>query len=207
MAITDSVGTAHGTAINASVASGTLVLSNTGSEQYVDLPNRLVSVLSDATLEVWVTWSGTATWQRIFEFGSSTTGEGTRELGQTYLFATPKSGTGYLTAAFSTAGTGAEVTVAATSALPSGVKSHVTVVVSDSADLMTLYLNGTSVGSAAFSGHLSSLDDVNDWLGRSQSKYDSGFAGTLHEVRIYNTALSVAQIQLTERTGESPAFF
>jgi hypothetical protein len=77
--VKDLVGTAHGTLMaGASIANGALVLSGGQNGQYLDLPNGLISTLTNATLEAWVTWTGTAggDWQRIFDFGSSTVAEG-----------------------------------------------------------------------------------------------------------------------------------
>ncbi|HWA75151.1 MAG TPA: LamG domain-containing protein [Polyangiaceae bacterium] len=205
--VSDSIGTAHGTAVNCTLASGSVTLANTTPDQYIELPNKILSPLTNATIEVWTTWSGGTNWQRIFDFGSSTDAEGVRDFGATYLFLTPKGASGPLRASFSVSGSGSETVVNGSAALPSGTMSHVSVVVNDSADQLSVYLNGTSVGSTTFTGHLSGLNDVNTWLGRSQFAADPGFAGVLHEVRIYNAALTAAQIQLTEQTGPDPAFF
>jgi hypothetical protein len=205
--VSDSIGTAHGTAVNATLANGSLTLASTTPDQYVELPNKILSPLTNATIEVWTTWSGGANWQRLFDFGSSTDAEGVRDFGATYLFLTPKTATGFIRASFSTAGTGSETYATGSAALPSGAMSHVSVVVNDTADQLIVYLNGTSSGSTAFTGHLSGLNDINPWLGRSQFAADPGFAGVLHEVRIYNVALSAAQVKLTDQTGPDPAFF
>src|SRR5262249_13449579 len=70
---TDSVGGANGTLMNTQLnGSGGLTLAGGTSNQFVDLPNGIVSPLTNATFEVWVTWSGGAAWQRIFDFGDST---------------------------------------------------------------------------------------------------------------------------------------
>jgi hypothetical protein len=196
--------------VNAALASGSITLANTTPDQYVDLPNKILSPLTNATLEIWATWTGTTTWQRLFDFGSSTAStEGTRDFGATYLFLTPMSGTSArcLRAVFSTSGSGGETVVNGSAALPTGTVSHVTVVVNASADSLSLYLNGTSLGSATFTGSLSGLNDINNWLGRSQYSADSNFAGVIHEFRIYSVALSAAQIQLSEQSGPDPAFF
>jgi hypothetical protein len=205
--VTDSIGTAHGTAVNTTVSGGTVVLASTTPDQYVDLPNGILSSLVDATLEIWVTWGGGANWQRLFDLGSSSGGEGVRQNGVSFLFFTPKGTTGNWRAAFSLNGTSAETGIDGSAALPSGVKTHCNVVVDDTSDQLLVYVNGTLAGSKAFAGRLSAIADVNNWLGRSQFAADPGFAGTLHEFRIYNAALSAAQIQLTEQTGESPSFF
>jgi len=85
----DSVGTSHGTLVGgATIAGGALTLAGGTSGQYLDLPNGLVSSLTNATLEAWVTWTGSAggMWQRVFDFGSSTMAEGQAGNGNKYLF-------------------------------------------------------------------------------------------------------------------------
>ena len=66
-AVTDSVGAAHGTVVNAQLSgSGTVVLGGGTTDQYVDLPNGIVSSLTNATFEAWITWDGGNGWQRVF---------------------------------------------------------------------------------------------------------------------------------------------
>jgi hypothetical protein len=43
---------------------------------YGDLPNGLISGLTDVTIEAWYTLNGTNNWQRVFDFGSSDGGAG-----------------------------------------------------------------------------------------------------------------------------------
>jgi hypothetical protein len=204
--ISDSKGTAHGTAVNATTSNGSLTLVNTSSEQYADLPNKLLSPLSNATIEVWTTWSGGANWQRIFDFGSTNT-EGVRGAGKTYLYVTPKTISGVLRVGLRVPELTDETLVSSSPALPSGVVSHLSVVVNDASDQILLYVNGAVAGTTAFTGHLSGLNDINNWLGRSQFVADAGFAGVLHDFRIYNVALNAAQIELTEKAGPDPTFF
>ena len=67
-----SVGTAHGTVVNTQLSgNGSVTLTGATGSQYVGLPSGIVSQLTNATLEVWVTWNGGGGWQRIFDFGDS----------------------------------------------------------------------------------------------------------------------------------------
>jgi hypothetical protein len=206
--VTDSVGTAHGTVVNTALNNtGAVTLTGGSSDQYVDLPNGIISSLSDATFECWLTWSGsTAIWQRIFDFGTTGT-EGSQGSGTQYLFLTPKDGlsTRTLRAVYTTAGNGAETVAASAAVLPS-TASHVTVVVNDTSDLITVYVNGTSVASTAYTGHLSGISDVNNWLGRSQYSGDVELTGSITEFRIYKAALTAKQVTLTQSSGSDPAF-
>lgn len=208
----DTKGTAHGTIVNTTITgTGSLLLSGTTSDQYVDLEPGLVSGLTDATFEVWTTWNGGNQWQRIFDFGSNTNGAGMQGSGETYLFLTPSaapSGTRTLRAIFTTEGTGGETVAAGPAALPTGAISHIAVVFDDTNDTLGLYLNGVSVASAtAFTGQLSTIIDENVWLGRSNYSADPEYGGTLQEFRIYDAALNAAQLQTSFASGPDATFF
>jgi hypothetical protein len=92
--ITDAIGDSDGVLQSTTLTgNGQLDLAGGTSGEFVDLPNGLVSSLTDATLEVWLSWSGNAIWERIFDFGdNSNTTEGNQGTGTTYLFLTPHSG-------------------------------------------------------------------------------------------------------------------
>jgi Concanavalin A-like lectin/glucanases superfamily len=215
---TDSVGTAHGTVINAQLAgNGTVVLAGGTTDQYVDLPNGIVKSLTDATFETWVTWNGGAAWQRIFDFGNSDAdaAEGTRGNASTTLYLTPQAmmvasfpGPSVMLVGFKRSDviSNNETHVMSSQALATGMMMHVALVVDDTNNQMTLYKNGAFESSVAFTDSLSMLNDVNNWLGRSQYSADSGFAGTIHEFRIYRAALSQSAIMASYVAGANPAF-
>ena len=87
-----------------------------------------------------------------------------------------------------------------------GSKAHVALVFDDANDQMKLYLNGRFVGGAVVTGSLSAITDRNNWLGRSQYRSDESFAGSLHELRIYDRALAPAQLELSFSYGTDPSF-
>jgi hypothetical protein len=164
--------------------------------------------MAGATFEVWVTWTGGAAWQRIFDFGSNDGATaGSQGTGLTYLFLSPKavSNTGTLRVAFSVAGNAMETLVDAPAALPTGTLTHLAVVVDSAASTLSLYQNGASVGSAALATSMSSITPTNNWLGRSQYLPDPEFAGTIHEFRIYSGARTSAQIQASFTAGPDTA--
>jgi len=201
--VTDSVGTANGTVVNATLnGSGALALG--GTNQYVDLPNGLVSQLTNATLEIWVTWSGIANWERIIDFGNSTNGMAT-----TSLYVTPGGTTpNVLFVGFkrSDQASTAETRAMSAQRLVSGAMVHLAVVLDNTANQITLYRNGALDGSAPWNDSLSVLTDTNNWLGHSQWSGDPYFNGTLHEFRIYDAALSAAQVQASFMGGTDPPF-
>lgn len=205
----DSAGSADGTVVGTTLGgSGRLALTGGMSDQYVDLPNGLLSSLTDATIEIWLEWDGGNGWQRIFDFGSSSAGEDAQENGVTYLFVTPQnSTTDLIRVAFSTDGNANETSADAAISLPIGVETHLAVVVDDTNNLLSLYLDGAVSGApVAFSGHLSGLMDVNNWIGRSQFQQDDELGGAVDELRIYDAALTDEQIALSASSGPDPIF-
>jgi len=211
--VTDRVGTAHGSLKGGSLSkldgAGVVLLGGGSAGAYVDLPNRLLSSLKNATLESWVTWGGGAAWQRVFDFGDSTNAspENNPAEGNTYLMLTPQSAAGVATIGFSLLGnaSGQEQDVNATLPLPTSI-THVAVVASATDSKLRLYIDGKKAAEAAWSGPLSSINDVNAWLGRSQYNGDPELSGVFHEFRIYGAALSDAEVATSFLAGPDPAF-
>lgn len=214
--VMDRVGERHGSvqgggALSKVAGKGVVELSGGTAGPYVDLPNRLVSPLTSATLEVWLTWGGGDSWQRIFDFGdSSAAAEDTPADGKTYLFVTPttdSTSAGTLRGVFSLEGgaAAAETRVSGTAALPQEL-AQVVLVVNKEAGQLELYMDGKSVGQQPFTGSLASLNDVNCWLGRSQFEADPELTGTLHDFRVYGAALSPAQVATSFAAGADPSF-
>jgi hypothetical protein len=201
--VVDAKGGAPGTLQGgATLMSGGALLS--GTNQYVELPDTIVSGLTDATIEMWVTWTGTGgDWQRLFDFGSSSSGSGT-----SYLFLTPRAPSpAVMRLTYRASGGSAETRVDSTRSLPTNVLAHVAVVFDDTNNRLAFYLNTTLEGMAMpFNGRLADVDDVNDWLGRSQFSTDPELAGTIHELRIYNKALTQAQLNFSLTQGQEPSF-
>jgi hypothetical protein len=56
--VEDLVGTAHGTILGGAALDGSGRLVLDGVDDFVDLPNRILSILTDASLLAWVTWLG-----------------------------------------------------------------------------------------------------------------------------------------------------
>jgi hypothetical protein len=171
-----------------------------GLGSHVELPRGMISSLGSATFEVWLTWGGGNAWARIFDFGSND-GEG-----RTYLFLTPwNSFTDALRVAYSVAGYGAEITADGAAPLPvggeTGALEHVTVVIDSIAGSMRLYVGGMEASSVALASDLTAIEDVNNWLGRSNYVVDPALFGTLFEFRIYDQALSAAQINASFQAG------
>ena len=174
---------------------------------YVDLPNRLLSSLTNATFEAWVTWGGGSSGQRIFDFGDTTDAmpEDTQTFGKTYLFVTPSSSDGSATLGFSLAGIAQEIDVPGAGLLPQSM-SQIVAVANDADNVLELLVNGIRVNHHTWTDRLAQINDVNVWLGRSQYATDSELNGVFHEFRVYEAALSEAQVTSAFRSGPDPAY-
>jgi hypothetical protein len=212
--VKDRVGSAHGMIARSATLSkldgkGVVLLGGGTGGAYVDLPNGLISTLTNATIEAWITWGGGNNWQRVFDFGDSTAvpPENNPANGKSYLYMSPKSSLGTASVGFSTDGNsaGQEVQVMAASALPQSL-AHIAVVCDAAGDKLKLYINGVKAGEKAWTGSLSSINDVNVWLGRSQYDGDNELTAVFHEFRVYGLALSDADITTSFAGGPDPAF-
>ena len=186
---------------------------------YVDLPNFLVSRLTDVTIEAWVNWDGVGNaWQRVFDFGEDFSGadldaaprpdpaDQSRD-GRSYLYLTPADIDGVLRVAYfkpedavprPRGVTTRETAIHSTQALPVGLRS---IDVTIQGTTMSLYLGGVFVGNATLPGQLADIYDVNCWLGRSQFPADPTFGGRFYDFRIYGVALTPQQIAANAQLG------
>jgi hypothetical protein len=210
----DSVGGEDATLVNntgqATIADGQVTLGNDGSQvsgdangmtagDYIDLPNGLISPLTQMTVEVWATWNDdTQGWARVFSFGTNNAGEDVARAGDAggdvyVMFFTSKRGwdeNGALTYQHG----GTAPAVAPGGKLPLGQEILITAVQDDKSSQVRLYINGVAVGGEAALFAMKMMTDNNNWLGRSEWGGDPMFEGSFDEVRLYDTALSGEQI-------------
>lgn len=198
--VADSIGTAHGTLVGGGSFTGDGKLNLFGANGFVDLPNGIVSSLSNVTLEAWLTWNGGAQWQRIFDFGSNSGGENAQGTGLTYLILTPRSSGNFMHFAATTNSGNGEIPVDAAQMLASNQPVHVAVSYDFLAGNAALFLNGQRIALGLASIPLNRINDVNDWLGKSQWN-DPYFNGQFDEFRIYNGALDDQQIAASYVAG------
>jgi hypothetical protein len=216
--VRDSVGTADGTAMNGVIltGNGSVTLAGGTSDQYISLPSGIISSLGNsATIEAWVVWAGTGGfWQRIFDFGVSDAGRGQQGTGTSFIFVTPQGGAAGVT--LWSVNTGGLTEVLAPTIFPagpiagSGAPHHVAAVINavasgvdgGTASNAALYIDGVLIGTTTpLTSQLSILQDVNNWLGRSQFILDPEFTGTYYEVRIHSSAMSQAQVTASFNAG------
>jgi hypothetical protein len=204
--ITDSVGGASGQ--TAALAPGTPPqldgsghLALDGVTGYVDLPNGIVSSLPDATFIAWTAWLGGPAYERIFDFGSSTAGEGLRGGCESCVLLMTSSGTAQETGlcAQAHAPTLDEAQIPTTALLDKTFRQ--VALVFKSGQSMALYLDGVPIGTTPTAIALSDIVDNNNWLGLSQYSLDHTYLGEYEEFRIYNRALSPCEIAATVENG------
>jgi hypothetical protein len=214
--VPDVVGGADGVLINntglSTFADGQLTLGNDGSQgsgtaattgDFVDLPNGLVSRLTQMTIEVWTTWNlNTQSWSRVYDFGISNGGEGVSNAangaGIRSFYFTPKNGGSNALFEYRLSNTAPQI--APGGRLPQGEEVLLTQIHDDKAGRVKAYINGMAVGGMAPLFPLNVMDDKNNWLGRSQWG-DPLYVGSFNELRMYDTALSAEQVAANYLAG------
>jgi hypothetical protein len=196
--VKDSAGTADGTIIGQGAVFGGGQLTMPGGTSssadpstiaaYVDLPNGIISVLTNVTFEAWVTWQGSGPWQRIFDFGTSASGEDFSDGNGNYIFLTPQGDVDLHFSVRDPATGGEPAPINAPTVMPANQEMLITVTYDHIANIARLYTNAVLVGSGAAPVDLTTIVDVNNWLGRSQWP-DGIFQGKYDEFRIWNGAL------------------
>lgn len=215
----DSVGNANGTIVNTSLTGKGRVSLSGSNNQYVDLPNGIISALTDISIETWYSWQGGANSHHVFDFGMNSAGEGNSSgTGTYYFYLNPTDGMGQMVVGMNFTAAGNDYAIAdyqlRVTPPSTGGRHHIVITYHDpgagSAKTLELYLDGAQAGSisvaasvSSTNNRLSSLDDRNEWIGRSNYS-TSTFAGSIEEFRIYNVALSAAAVSANTGVGPDP---
>ena len=184
----DSWGARHGTLTGGTSSVSGLqdkAVQLNGSNGYVALPAGIMSNVNDFTIAGWVKLNASATWARIFDFGSGTTN---------YMFLAPLTNTNVIRYAIKVNG-GTEQQINSTSPLPAGAWHHVAVTLSGSVGM--LYVDGVAVATNnSMSNKPSALGATTlNYIGRSQFSADPYLNSSVDEFRIYNRALSATELK------------
>jgi hypothetical protein len=162
-------------------------LNGSAPNQYVNLPQGIVSNLTDFSIAAWVNPGTTSgqTWARIFDFGSGTSD---------FMFLTVNAGGAGLRFDINSQGGTSQMIGGTGLQLPTGWQ-HVAVTLSGNTG--TLWVNGMPVATNTnMTQRPADLGNTNqNWIGRSQFSADPLLSAAVDEFQIYNRALSQAEIQ------------
>ena len=179
---------------NTLAKSGTKSLNLNGGT-YLQLPYSAAH--HDAlTIATWVRWNGNSNWQRIFDFGNSTT---------QYMFFTPSNGSEMR---FVMKNGDDEQILTNGSKLSSSGWKHLAITLQPTGDKVqaTLYLDGQAVATRSdFTIRPSDIAPSLCYIGRSMFTADPYFSGRLDDFRIYNYALSADEVKalMTDTEAQS----
>jgi uncharacterized protein len=164
-----------------------LYLSNT-SAAHVVLPAAMLANDCEATVATWVYLNSQSTWQRVWTFSIDNS---------VYMYLTTNSETtGFVRTGITLDGNGAnQQYVEGPATLPTGVWTHVATVLGPAG--LVFYVNGAPVA-VSTSAPLRPADmgkTLHDYIGRSNYPWDPYLDGNIDEFRVYNRALSAAEVQ------------
>jgi hypothetical protein len=197
--VMDRVGTSHGQVLGGALLDGSGGLTLDGVDDFVDLPNGLLSRFSSVTVMAWLTYRGGPCWQRIFDFGSSDGGEGNAGSATSAFSLSPGSCPNRIaTGLFEL---NSDLRAVNGVAISLDVATQVALALDGARGTLTLFMNGALVGETAVPWQLSQLQDVNNWLGRSQWVQDRFLQARLDELRIYGRALSASEVRTLNTRG------
>ncbi len=161
-----------------------LVQANQG---YASIPQGVLSGATEMTIATWVYLNAGADYQRVWDFGNDT---------NVYMFLSPRNGYSQkLYFGITVSGNGNEQMLNGTAELPVGVWKHVAVVLGSGGGF--LYVDGQLVDSnpGISLGPANLGTTLNNYIGRSQFPPDPYLDGNIDDFRMYNRALSAAEIQ------------
>jgi hypothetical protein len=160
-----------------------------GSSQYVSLP---AAVGGMRTFAGWVKWSGTTSWQRLFDFGMDAT---------RYVMLTARGNGGVPRMEIRSDAAGGSRLLDAPSALPANTWTHLAVTFDGRQAVM--FVNGRAVAVNASVNLLpSDIGGSAEYLGRSQFVLDPYFNGQMDSVQLSSRCLPIEEIT-TESIGIS----
>jgi hypothetical protein len=212
---TDSVGGSNGTLINATSGTNWTRVNSTGgttspdrvrlpggastSAPYIDLPDGIMSGLTQFTVEGWMTLNGAQAWSRYFDFGTNTSGAingpGGSFSGTEYITLSAQVNTTTTSRRLSMKDNNVENYYDITGdTVTYGTEFHFACVYdptgNNGSPRLSYYKNGALLGSLNTAFRPQDIVFVNNWLGRSNWSGDSNTNGTYNEFRIWSGPLS-----------------
>lgn len=202
---------------------------------YVDLPNGIISSKTSITLELWATQVAARNWQRLVDIGrtnltgnaaaqgagaapgeilpTATAAPGGTTSSDNLMLAINRGNTANQQRLVGRLNEAGELQADSNITLASGTRHHFAITYTDGAGSsgsaggqLAWYLNGTLAATRDLPFKLSAVEDVNNWLGRSQYSGDSCGNIIYDEVRIHRRALSQNEILNSISIGPNPNF-
>src|ERR1700722_989908 len=198
----DSVGSANGTLYgNAAIQSGQLVLPNvaaaTPATDYLQLPPGIVTNDPAVTVESWVTFSPNQyTWANLFDFGNQDA-NGYSEYDIHICLHTGNNSTVAGISDSDSANSEYQfIGLGPGRDLDGQTNLCLTTVFNPPAGYIAIFTNGTLAGGVSnVTIQMSGVQDVRNMVGTDNWSSNPGMQGSIDEFRIYNFALSAAQVQ------------
>ncbi|MBB5352369.1 putative repeat protein (TIGR03806 family) [Haloferula luteola] len=214
---------------NRDTTNGTQTASNISS--YLELPNGFLQSFTNLTLEAWITPRSSGTWQRVWDFGncSVTSGPGAEE-GEIVDTTTAPAGFNANDNLFLSlnnngtlgshrlggkldGGTETQSDTDLSSITNTGEEYHFIMTVTDGAGTyassgcqVKWFRDGVLYGSIDLAFHLQDMEDVNNWIGRSNWSADQNSHLSINELRVYDRAVSLAEIKASLEAGADTSY-
>jgi hypothetical protein len=162
---------------------------------YVIVPTAVFANTTDMTIALWVNVTTSQNWQRLLDVGVDAKLSQNTQTGTKYLNLVPKNEGTNMLFSITTDGYGGEQTLTGANP-PTGVWTHVAVVLAAGTG-SKLYVNGAqSNANTSLTLRAASLGSIDyAFLGKSQFGVDPAFDGSIDEFRVYNRALTDAEVQ------------
>jgi hypothetical protein len=191
------------------------------SAAYVDVPDGTLSKFSatnpdgtpnpagtgQVTFEGWIRHTGNQGWSRIYDFGTGSAGAlegpGGEAAGIDFFMLTAQTGGDPIRRVEATDGSDGDATgnhwEEVTGTFDQDI--HFAVTWNETTGELKYYQNGVEVTEFDSPLLISAIDDINNWLGRSQFTGDANLQGEFDEFRIYDHALTPGEVLGNFRAG------
>jgi len=172
---------------------------------YINLTNGLLAQANQISFEAWINWGGANAQERIFDFGTNASGEDNSSatgVGSSYVQLTPNdAGNPTSFTHLEVYSNGVSQLVLRAHLLTAGVTNHIIYTHDEVQGVDRLYINGVRQATAIDTVKFATLNDVNDWLGRSQFSTDPYFGGSFYEFRVWKGAMTDGQAAAAYAAG------
>jgi hypothetical protein len=164
-----------------------------GSDNYIQLPSGVYFNGGSFTISAWVYPTAFNSWSRVIDFGNGPNADNVLLAITNGTSGRPDLGihTPYGNNDFE-----------ANASLPLNQWSFVAATFDSGTTHATIYIDGNDAGDTTFGFGPDDVTRTDDYIGRSNWSSDGYAQGSIDDVRIYNYALSAAQVQALQTAGD-----